>query len=218
MLPRVFRQIDDQQRLTVLTMIVIHLDSLDVVRLANPTNEAPLPTAVRDEVELFSQTVMHCLFGYVSDAPLGILVGLLGLILERVNVQFIARTKIGLGLLTIFLSRAELIKENGQPTPQDSNQFNDIYNGLFDILEPVLPTVFTTPINAGDDVYVWQFLAAVGISANPEQQQRLVLGVKDRVMDTVTQAKQLPEEVGRPRLDNVNLFMKAIGLDVELLG
>lgn len=32
------------------------------------------------------------------------------------------------------------------------------------------------------------------------------------------QAKTLPAEMATQRLSNVNLFMRAIGLDVELLG
>lgn len=64
---------------------------------------------------------------------------------------------------------------------------------------------------------MWQFLAAIGIGASPDEQQRLVIAVKDRVMDTVALSKTLPSEMAKQRLDNVNLFMRSIGLDVELL-
>lgn len=46
------------------------------------------------------------------------------------------------------------------------------------MLEPVLVYVFPRTINSGEDMYVWQFLAALGIGASPEQQQRLVIAVK----------------------------------------
>lgn len=36
-------------------------------------------------------------------------------------------------------------------------------------------------------------------------------------MDTVALSKTLPSEMAKQRLDNVNLFMRSIGLDVELL-
>ena len=36
-------------------------------------------------------------------------------------------------------------------------------------------------------------------------------------METVTQSKTLPPDMSNQRLGNVNLFMRAIGLDVELL-
>ncbi len=41
---------------------------------------------------------------------------------------------------------------------------------------------------------------------------------RDRVMETVQQSKTLPPEMAAQKLANVNLFMRALGLDVELLG
>lgn len=41
---------------------------------------------------------------------------------------------------------------------------------------------------------------------------------RDRVMETVNYSKTLPADMASQRLGNVNLFMRAIGLDVELLG
>jgi len=46
----------------------------------------------------------------------------------------------------------------------------------------------------------------------------LTLYDRDRVMETVNYSKTLPPAMGSQRLGNVNLFMRAIGLDVELLG
>ena len=40
---------------------------------------------------------------------------------------------------------------------------------------------------------------------------------RDRVMETVVYSKTLPADMASQRLGNVNLFMRAIGLDVELL-
>ncbi len=91
------------------------------------------------------------------------------------------------------------------------------YNMFFDRVEPILPYVFPGTVNTGEDMYVWQFLAAVGCNASPEQQQRLVMAVKDRVMETVNLAKTLPPAMSSHRLANVNLFMRSIGLDVDLL-
>lgn len=92
------------------------------------------------------------------------------------------------------------------------------FNTFFNIIEPSLPHIFPGSINSGDDIYVWQLLAAIGVSSSPDQQQRLVLSVKDRVMGTVNHAKTLPQDMAAQRLSNVNLFMQSIGLDVELLG
>lgn len=199
-------------------MIVVHLDMLDVVRLAYPQpGEVTLPAPVHETVELFSNAVMPNLFIYVNEAPLGIVIGLVGLIIDRVNIQTVVRTKVGLGLLTMFVSRAVLVKQSGHADDADWAQWTDIYDRFFDMLEPQLPFLFSGPVNTGEDRYVWQFLAAMGVLASPEQQQRLVIGVKERVMETVVNAKSMPDEVAKPRLANVNLFMVSIGLDVELL-
>jgi len=91
------------------------------------------------------------------------------------------------------------------------------FNQFFNVLEYTLPNIFPGSVTSGEDVYVWQFLAAIGIGASQEEQQRLVTSVRDRVMGTISMAKTLPAEMGKQRLDNVNLFMRSIGLDVELL-
>lgn len=178
-IPRIFRHLDPEQRVTVLTIIVVQLDTLDVVQKALVApGETQLPFAVRDEIELFSHAVMPSLLGYVSEAPVNIVIGLLGLVLQQTNVHAVARTKVGLGILTMLLSRAELVKEAGGVQEHELQQWTGLYNRLFDSLEPVLAHIFPGNINSADDMYVWQFLAAVGIGASPEQQQRLVIAVK----------------------------------------
>lgn len=178
-IPRIFRHIDQEQRVTILTMIVVHLDSLDVVRLAQSVaGEAQPSVAVREAIDLFSLAVMPSLLGYVNEAPFNIIIGLLGLVIAQTHVQSVARTKVGLGVLTMLLSRAEIVKEAGQAAERDWQQWVEKFNVLFDTLEPGLADIFPGSINSGDDMYVWQFLAAVGIGASPEQQQRLVIAVK----------------------------------------
>lgn len=199
-------------------MIVVHLDQLAVVGHAIATPEEPLSAAIREEVELFSQTVTPPLFAHISESPLNIIIGLLGLLLDRTNLHVVTRSKIGLTLLTILISRAELLKQAAPEMSPDWEQWTELYNRLFDTIEPVLPVIFPGSINDTDDMYIWQYLAAMGVGASPEQQQRLVIGVKDRVMETVSVSKALPADMASARLANVNLFMRAIGLDVELLG
>lgn len=233
---RIFRHIDQEQRLTILTMIVVHLDQLDVIAQAQiaPGDTQP-PPVVREDIELFSQVVMPSLLGFVTETGMNVIIGLMGIVLEQTNVIRVSRTKIGLGILTMFLSRAELVKQSGQVDKGDWKSWTESYDRLFNILEPTLGDIFPGPVNTGDDVYIWQFLAAMGVGASPDQQQRLVIAVKcvatlflpfslltsivrDRVMETVTQSKTLPPDMASQRLGNVNLFMRAIGLDVELLG
>ena len=207
----------------MLTLIVIHMDHLDVIRDAYPpADNTPLPPRVKEEIELFVQAVMPPLFSYVNDAPLNIIIGMLELVLDRVHLQSTLRTKVGSSILTMLISRAELVAQApaGAQDPGERPQWQDLYSRLFDTIEPVLPYLFPTDmsVSASDDVYVWQFLAAMGVGAGVDQQQRLVLGVKERVMETVAVSRGLPAEIRERRLGEVNLFMRAIGLDVELLG
>ncbi|KAF2873344.1 topoisomerase II-associated protein PAT1 [Massariosphaeria phaeospora] len=218
-IPRIFRHIDEHERITMVTMIVVHLDSLSVVSNAVATPTEPLGPAIREEVELFTLSVMAPLLAHISESPLNIVIGLLGLVLDRTNLQMVVRSKIGMSLLTILISRAELLKESApEIDSSDWEQWTEFYNRFFDTVEPVLPLIFPGTVNDTDDTYVWNFLAAMGVGASPEQQQRMVIGVKDRVMETVSVSKALPADMAGSRLANVNLFMRAIGLDVELLG
>ncbi len=60
-------------------MIVVHLDGLSVVSHAIATPEEPLSPAIREEIELFSQTVTPPLYAHISESPLNIIIGLLAL-------------------------------------------------------------------------------------------------------------------------------------------
>ena len=175
-IPRIFNHIDENQRLTILTMVIVHLDILDVIRQAQPGAQ-PSPMS-REQVDLFLQAVMPSLFSYVTEAPLNIVIGLLGLVIDRVNLNAVARTRVGLEVLTMLISRAAIVKATEATDDQTWDQWLSIYNRFFDLIEPLLGEVFTASVNAGQDQYVWQFLAATGSGANPEQQQRLVLAVK----------------------------------------
>ena len=121
---------------------------------------------------------MPSLFSYVIETPLILVIGLLGLVVERVNLSAVVRSRVGLEVLTMFLSRAAIIKANETPDDQTWDQWLGLYNAFFDQTEPLLGEIFPTSVNVGQDQYVWQFLAATGSGANPEQQQRLVLSVK----------------------------------------
>ncbi|KAI2606701.1 topoisomerase II-associated protein PAT1 [Hypoxylon sp. NC1633] len=218
-IPRVFEHLTPEQRTTILTIIIVHLDQLDVVRGAQVQTGEPisLNAAARESIELFIVTVMPSLLKLLSESELHIVTGVLGLITQNLNVDLVARTRIGVSMLTMILSRAELAKQAGQANEQSWQQWVVTFHQFFNALEPTLPNIFPGTVMSGEDIYVWQFLAAIGIGASQEEHQRLVLAVKDRVMDTFNLSKTLPADMAKGRLDSVNLFMRSIGLDVELL-
>jgi DNA topoisomerase 2-associated protein PAT1 len=70
------------------------------------------------------------------------------------------------------------------------------------------------------DQPIWQFLAALALHASPEQQQILVASVREKVLENVLVATKgwdgdgvVDEEEREGRLNNVNLFLHALGLD-----
>ncbi|KAK3339097.1 topoisomerase II-associated protein PAT1 [Neurospora tetraspora] len=216
-IPRIFRHTNHEQRITIFTRIVVNLDQLDVVREAQvTTDDIQFNAAMRENIELFSAAIVTTLFTFMNELGLDLVAAILGLVCTR-NVDVIAKSRIGASMLTMILSRAELIKHNGGGSEQDWRSWDMTYTQFFNLLEPTLPYIFPGSIATDQDTYVWQLLAAIGIGASPDQQQRLVIAVKDRVMDTVSLAKTLPPALAGERLQNVNLFMRSIGLDVELL-
>jgi DNA topoisomerase 2-associated protein PAT1 len=217
-IPRIFPHLSYEQRTTILTMLIYHLDQLDVVQGAAISNgETILNAIMRENIELFISTVMPSLMQYFNDTGLDIVDGVLNLIATKLNVDLIAKTRIGVSMLTLILSRAVLLKQTGAGNAEQWEKWDLTFETFFNRLEPSLPYIFPGSVNTGEDVYVWQLLAAMGVSASHDQQTRLVLAVKDRVLDTVSLSKTLPPTMATDRLGSVNLFMRSIGLDVELL-
>jgi DNA topoisomerase 2-associated protein PAT1 len=81
-----------------------------------------LAAGIRENIDLFSLSVMPSLFGLLNEAGLDIVTGVLGLILTK-NIDLIARTRIGVSMLTMVLSRAELIKQGGGVNEQEWDQW-----------------------------------------------------------------------------------------------
>ena len=110
---RIFRHTTLEQRTIILTRIVVNLDELDVVRGAQvTTGDIQLNAAMRENVELFSVAVMSTLFNFMNELQLDLVAGVLGLVCSR-NVDIIAKSRIGASMLTMILSRAEIIKHSG---------------------------------------------------------------------------------------------------------
>lgn len=118
-IPRIFPHLSFEQRTTILTMIVFHLDQLDVVQGAAINNgETTLNSRMRENIELFISTVMPSLMQYFNDTGLDIVDGVMHLLATKLNVDLIAKTRIGVSMVTLILSRAVLLKQNGAGTPE----------------------------------------------------------------------------------------------------
>lgn len=102
-----------------MTMIIYHLDQLDVVKgAAVSDDEIVLNARMRENIDLFMSTVMPSLMQFFNNTGLDIVDGVLNLIATNLNVDTIAKTRVGVSMLTLILSRAVLLKQNGDGTPE----------------------------------------------------------------------------------------------------
>lgn len=109
-IPRVFRHTNLEQRTTILTMIIVNLDKFDVVRRGSVTDgQVDLDAKLREDIELFSVAVCNTLFVFMGELGLNMITGFLGLFCSQVNVDLVARTRVGVSFLTMILSRAEIM-------------------------------------------------------------------------------------------------------------
>ncbi|KAF9290981.1 hypothetical protein BGZ68_005568 [Mortierella alpina] len=215
-IPRVLRHLLPEQTLTLLTMLVANFESLNVCK-----SEVYADAQANQEIELFMNTIVPPLLGFVSEAPFRIVVGLLALFIERNNMVWVARSKPGLAFLTLFLSRAEILKQ-GQgnypiPDEREINQWNELYNRLFSQLQTHFSGLFMPKATMAEDVHVWRFLAAMAVGAAVEQQHVLVTEVREQVLENViaAQTTRMAPEKAVQRIANVNLILHALGQDAS---
>ncbi|KAJ6591718.1 topoisomerase II-associated protein PAT1 [Mycena vulgaris] len=243
LLPRLTRQIGSSRMLTLMTLLVACFTQLDVVKQA-PLLDVLEETAERAEVERQTQaflgSVLQSILPIVANLELHVVTALLGLLIERSeDIAAVAKTKPGLALLTLFLSRVEVIKQawgtGAEPVDlmtagASLDQWQAVFNQFFILLTPHLLSLFpssritlqahhgTSAALAIDiiDQPVWQFLAALALQAVPEQHQVLVTSLRDKVLENVLSANKgwvADEDERRTKLANVNLFLHALGLD-----
>ncbi|KAI9256216.1 topoisomerase II-associated protein PAT1-domain-containing protein [Sporodiniella umbellata] len=247
LIPRVVRLLGNPQNLKLLCTLVTHFVKLQVCRcvIYPGTTVARVEEAQKqsyvtfDDVELFMNATAPPFSAMIADAPFSVVNQLLQILLEKNDVVRIAQTKPGLAFFTMLLSRAELLKQGGSAaqrypaaTQEELTHWQELYSVLFNMLKgrylSVFPSLYyLVPINpttsmlqislAVDDMYVWQFLAAMAVGASMEQQHILVTEVRDRVMENIVLAKsnRLPLEQASHRIANVNLFLHALGLDAS---
>ncbi|KAK0446633.1 topoisomerase II-associated protein PAT1 [Armillaria borealis] len=237
-LSRLARHFDNQQMLTMLTLLIACFNQLDVFRqapLLDTLEDTPERVEVERQTNAFLSNVLHSIISVVSNGSLRLVTGLLGLLLDRNNVSEVAQTQPGLSLLTLFLTRVQVIKEgatvleNELPTVEDANQWQLMFDHMFEQLTPDFPLLFPSSrivargfhLNQATiavdiiDRPVWQFLAALALHALPEQQPILVHSLREKVLENVVSAKKgwvSDEQERRAKLHNVDLFLSALGL------
>ncbi len=151
LLPRALRHLSSEQTLTALTMVVASFESLDVVRngpLLDDLSDDPSKIEARRDAErqseTFATTIVPSMMSMASTAPMRIVSGMLALFVERNDPVKVTQTRPGVAFLTIFLSRAETLRQQGDVPADELEQFKQIFALLFSRLtaQGRLPTLF----------------------------------------------------------------------------
>ncbi|KDE03800.1 hypothetical protein, variant [Microbotryum lychnidis-dioicae p1A1 Lamole] len=154
-LPRALRHLSPEQTLTLLTLMVATFDTLDTVQDApildslDETSGAgsiegkQRRAVVETKTEAFLNAFLAPVMAVIGQAPLRMVTGMLGLLMERNDFSKVVQSKPGLAFLTIFLSRAESIKQaTPAPDAQDLKGWQRTFDHLFNSLVQQLPRLF----------------------------------------------------------------------------
>lgn len=102
LLVRIFRFMVSEQVLALYSTLLSRLECLEVcattLDVANP------------QVDLFMNIALPPFIEIISSAPLSTLNGFMRILLERHNIVWLAKNRVGLAILTGILSRAEIVK------------------------------------------------------------------------------------------------------------
>ncbi|CAD6884028.1 unnamed protein product [Tilletia laevis] len=255
-LPRALRHLSAEQTLTVLTMVVASFQTLDVVRQsaaldavsasvdAGAMHGNVMIKRVREDLErqteAFSSSIVPSMLGLMGEAPLKIVSGMIALFVERNDVVKVARTRPGVAFLTIFLSRAETLKQSGAaaaaaaaaaasasaPEPsstpetsaEDLKQWNEIFNLLFHRLSSpgVLPSLFPSARPHFDSTPFSLLSGSMDDAAADEPVWNLCAALA--VSASMEQQQVLVQELRERILENVFKAREVGRRRVELLG
>ncbi|KAG6891608.1 hypothetical protein C0992_002647 [Termitomyces sp. T32_za158] len=228
-LPRATRHLSHERMYTLLTLLVACFDQLDVVQdayLLDSIEDTKERVEAERQSEAFLLGVLHSILPVVARAELKLVTGLLGLLLDRTNIVYIAQSGAGIALLTLFLSRVEVIKQvltnsvelaQNIMSPEEAISWKSMFDHLFQSLAPHLISLFPSsrmaarlpaghskPIDHADQP-VWQLLAAIALHAGADQQSFLVTTLREKVLEIVYRVNKgliIDEEERQTKLAN----------------
>jgi hypothetical protein len=205
-LPRAMERFSHDQNLAVVTVLLSRFAELDVTQ----------PGVDEDAVDTFMEHVFVPMVEVMSDAPLRLVNAWLRMILERVPMAQVVKSRIGLALASIILNRVEILKSSGvgqlDTTDEDMASWNELYQFVFNSLQGKFAHIFTHHRDSDAEFFVWHFLAALAvITPDDAHQHALVADLKDKLMETV----RLP--VDEREGSGVDSFLRVLGLESSQL-
>ena len=231
---RMFHFFTPEQKLELTSQLFLHLQDLDVIRKGSyqnySANNYEIPNEVSKKIDLFQIAVLKGLVFYLSESNFSYVLTWLNTLVTSKTILFIVTTKIGLSLITVLISRLELIKQEfgSSISAQELSQWQTVYDQLFQCLEGRLSTCFppyishdearkvTNKDSNDDGSYVWQFLASLTLTGQLNHQRIIVDEVRNEIFGVMAVAKELKSkgelDSASRYLDNLNLFLNAMGL------
>ncbi|ONH69369.1 DNA topoisomerase 2-associated protein PAT1 [Cyberlindnera fabianii] len=207
--PRIFNLLDRQQKLTIITLIFANLSLIKIISKSSFKlhKNDEIPTEIQKTIELFQMVVMKPI------AVITEIIGLLTILIEHNNVSFLTTSKLGTSLITILLTRAEIMKQEDKVSSEDSQHWAAAYDKLFSSLETKLPLVFPSTKSSYDDSYIWQFFATLALSGKINHQRIIVDEIRDEIFGSVARAKEIQDPAKKIQIiTNLNFFLNVIGL------
>ncbi|KIY44740.1 hypothetical protein FISHEDRAFT_67415 [Fistulina hepatica ATCC 64428] len=239
--PRITRQLPQDRILTVMVLLVGAFDQIDVVKDAHLLDgPPPVPSRQEDQEGVgrtieFLASLTNSMMPMVSSVDLAVVTGLMSIVVGRTDVVKILLSRPGCALMTLLLSRVEVIKTSpaGPPaTPEQWEQWQHVFTLLFNTVLPYINTFFPSMrvANSDDphiwvlDQPVWQLLSTFVLQATPDETSVLVATLRGKILEDVSCAKKgwvIDAETGTvadeneraQRLANVDLFLNALNLD-----
>ena len=224
-LPRLFKFLTREQVLTITTLIMSNLENLLVIKHGSYTTypDQVVPSKILKLVEHYTLTFSKVLMNAVQEFKFNEIIGLLMILIEHNNVSFVSTTKIGLSVITTLLSRAELIKGEGQISATDLSEWTSCYDELFSNLESRIAAIFPPHPEDVDDGssrenYVWQFLATLSLGGKLSHQRIIVDEVRDEIFGVMSRAKAIDNSdlanlyKKQNLLNNLNMYLVVMGL------
>ena len=96
-LSRLVPYLETQQKLQIICLLVACYSQIDVVKHAGVLDslvDTPERMEVYNQTELFLSTVLQCIFPSIATLNLGIVVGMMGVLMEHCNMELVVHSRV----------------------------------------------------------------------------------------------------------------------------
>lgn len=223
-LPSLFIILNRDQVSIIMKLLISNLLFLNAVKKGSHHlyPKKKLPVNISNMVDFYFMIFSKIIFNTVLEYDFNEIIILIQLLVENNDILFLVTTKIGLSIITILFSRAELLISEEKCHPRDLLVWSFYYDQIFNSIEPKLKLIFPAQIDisnhGSDDDYIWQFLSALFLSGKPNHQRLIVAQTRDEIFNVLNFVQSLDSSVTKNSsikkklLNNLNIFLLVMGL------